>query len=95
MRKRVISFLFGNTRVYCVQGSKVNIDEGCMLSDQIEIRTTDNHSIIDKISGKRINFEEDVILHKHVWLETHVMKWVEKEIVLKENTYGTLYLHDR
>ena len=66
-------FIFGNTRIYCVQGSNVNIEEGCMLSDQIEIRTTDNHSIIDKISGKRINFEEDVILHKHVWVGTHVI----------------------
>ena len=66
-------FIFGNTRIYCVQGSNVNIEEGCMLSDQIEIRTTDNHSIIDKISGKRINLEEDVILHKHVWLGMHVI----------------------
>lgn len=43
-----------------------------MLSDHIDIRTTDNHSIIDRASGKRINYEEDVILHDKVWLCTGV-----------------------
>ena len=66
-------FIYGNTRIYCVQGSRVTIEAGCMLSDQIEIRTTDNHSIIDMSSGQRINYEEDVVLHKHVWLGMHVI----------------------
>lgn len=65
-------FVMGDTRIYCVQESKFTMEEGCMLSDHIEIRTTDNHSIIDLNSGLRINYEEDIVLHKRVWVGTGV-----------------------
>ena len=41
---------------------------GCMLSDNIEIRTTDNHAIYDIESGERINPEQDINIGEHVWI---------------------------
>jgi acetyltransferase-like isoleucine patch superfamily enzyme len=66
------SFVLGDTRIYVVDGSALEVGKGCMFSDRIEIRTTDNHSIIETKSGKRINPEENIILHDHVWIGTGV-----------------------
>lgn len=65
-------FIMGDTRIYVVDGAEVYMGDGCMFSDHIEIRTTDNHSIMDRTTGKRINYEEDVILHDKVWIGTGV-----------------------
>lgn len=72
-------FILDDTRIYVVDGSCVAIGDCCMLSDHIEIRTTDNHAIYDKVSGKRINFEQNVMLGDHTWLGTRVtlLKGVE------------------
>lgn len=66
------AFVMGDTRIYVVDGSTFKMGKGCMLSDHIEIRTTDNHSIIDKETGQRINYEEDIVLHDRVWIGTGV-----------------------
>lgn len=66
------AFILNTTRIYVVDGSKYEMGKGCMFSDNIEIRTTDNHSIIDMKTGERINYEKDVILHDKVWLGTGV-----------------------
>ena len=66
------AFVLDDTRIYVVDGSSFKMGDNCMFSDHIDIRTTDNHSIIDRASGKRINYEEDVILHDKVWLCTGV-----------------------
>lgn len=73
------TFIKGSTRIYVVDGSTFKMGNECMLSDQIEIRTTDNHSILDKITGQRINFEEDIVVHDKVWIGTGVtiLKGVE------------------
>ena len=47
--------------------SRIVIDEGCLLSNSIEISTTDWHSVIDE-QGKRINHEKDVYIGKLVGL---------------------------
>lgn len=66
------AFIMGDTRIYVVDGTTFSMGDNCMFSDHIEIRTTDNHSIIDRMTGKRINYEEDVILHNKVWIGTGV-----------------------
>lgn len=57
---------------------KIEIGEDCMLSNNIIIRTSDSHPIIDKNSGQRINFPKSVIIGKHVWIapSTTIMKGV-------------------
>lgn len=61
-------FVCGNTRLYVVDGSSLRIGDQCMLSDNIEIRTTDNHGIYDLSSGERINEEKDINIGNHVWI---------------------------
>lgn len=49
------------------EGSNITINEDCMFSNGIQIRSTDSHSIID-LTGKRINYAEDIIIGEHCWL---------------------------
>lgn len=49
------------------EGSCIVIDEDCMFSNGIQVRSTDSHSIID-MNGKRINYAEDIYIGKHSWV---------------------------
>lgn len=53
-------------------GKKIEIGKDCMFSSDIEIRTGDSHSIINNITGQRINIEKDVIIGNHVWIGSNV-----------------------
>jgi acetyltransferase-like isoleucine patch superfamily enzyme len=44
------------------------VGKDCMLSDGIELRTGDSHSIFDIKTGCRINYAADIILEDHVWI---------------------------
>ena len=65
-------FILDDTRFYVVDGSRLTIGDSCMFSDRIDIRTTDNHSIIDCTTLERINYEKDVIIGNNVWVGTRV-----------------------
>jgi acetyltransferase-like isoleucine patch superfamily enzyme len=62
-------------------GSKVVIGEECMLADDIDIRAGDSHSVVDAATGDRINFAEDIIIGRHVWIAAHT-------VILKGVTIG-------
>ena len=51
--------------------SKLEIHKDCMLAKHVEIRTGDSHSIIDLVTGERINKAADVTLETHVWVGAH------------------------
>lgn len=61
-------FIMGSTQIYVVDGSAFSAGNGCMFSDSIDIRTTDNHCILDKTTHERINPEENVIIGNKVWI---------------------------
>ena len=65
-------FVLDDTRMIAVDGSTLYIGNECMFSDRIDIRTTDNHAIIDMDTSKRINFEEDITIGDKVWIGTRV-----------------------
>lgn len=65
-------FILDKTKLIAVDGSTIRIGNGCMFSDNIDIRTTDNHAIIDRKTGKRINYEEDIEFGNNVWIGTRV-----------------------
>lgn len=54
-----------------LEGRKITVGNDCMLSQDIEIRTGDSHSIVD-LSGKRINQGKDIEIGEHVWIGTRV-----------------------
>jgi acetyltransferase-like isoleucine patch superfamily enzyme len=65
-------------------GSRVDIGEGCMLANDIDIRTGDSHSILDAASGKRINFAQDVSIGNSVWIAAHAI--ILKGVTIGENS---------
>lgn len=54
--------------ILCQEGCNVRIGRHCMLSREIEVRTTDAHSVIDIETGGRLNTPGDVIIGDHVWV---------------------------
>ena len=64
--------------------SVIEIYNDCMLSNQIEIRTGDSHSIIDMQTGKRINHAANVTLQEHVWVGAHAK--ILKGVTIGNNT---------
>ena len=64
--------------------SKIEILKDCMLSDFVEIRTGDSHSIIDNITGKRINNAKSVLIEEHVWIGAHAK--ILKGVTVKKNS---------
>jgi acetyltransferase-like isoleucine patch superfamily enzyme len=65
-------------------GSKVTIGKDCMFANDIDIRTGDSHSIIDPVSGKRLNHAADVVIGNHVWIAPHVV--ILKGVSIGENS---------
>ncbi|MFJ4387724.1 acyltransferase [Pseudomonas sp. NPDC089408] len=49
------------------EGASIKVGRGCLCSN-VEIRTSDMHSIVDLISGERINPAKSTIIEDHVWL---------------------------
>lgn len=54
------------------EGTKVQIDEDCMFSNDIQIRSSDSHSIVD-LEGKRLNPAKNIKIGKHCWLGMRCM----------------------
>lgn len=54
------------------------VDDDCLFSYSVEIRTSDSHSIIDNITKQRINKPQSVSIGKHVWVGayTSILKGV-------------------
>lgn len=53
---------------FYISQATLQLGENCLLSTGIRIRTHDAHHIFDKITCKRINFAQDVVVGNKVWL---------------------------
>lgn len=49
------------------EGSKIIIDEDCMIAHSVQMRSTDSHSIVD-LQGNRINPAKDIHIGSHCWI---------------------------
>ncbi len=58
---------FQSVYLLCQEGCNVTIGRWCMFSRDIEIRTTDAHSVVDASTGRRINEPASVTIGDHVW----------------------------
>lgn len=54
--------------ILCQESCDVHIGRWCMFSREIEIRTTDAHSVIERDSGKRVNSPGSISIGDHVWV---------------------------
>lgn len=52
----------------CTEGASIRVGVDCMLSYDIEFRTSDAHSILDAATGARVNPAQDITLGDHVWV---------------------------
>jgi len=68
--------------------SKIIIGKNCLFAYEIDIRTGDSHSIIDKSSNKRINYAKDITIGDHVWLAAHC-KILKGASIAKNCVIGT------
>lgn len=51
--------------------SRLIIGNDCMFSYDIDIRTGDSHSIINRKTGKRINYAKNIKFGDHIWVASH------------------------
>lgn len=75
---------FQSVYLLCQEGCDVTIGRWCMFSRDIEIRTTDAHSVIDTNTGCRINNPASVTIGDHVWVS--VGAFISKGAVLASDT---------
>ena len=59
-------------RLHMHESSQVVIGRDCMFSGGIFMDPSDNHSIIDVASGKRINPSKPITIGDHVWVGQQV-----------------------
>lgn len=61
-----------------VEGKKIILGKDCMLSNDVQLRTTDSHAIFDS-NGQRTNPEADIIIGNHVWIgfQSLILKGVD------------------
>lgn len=71
-RTTINSTLERRVSIGAMEGCIVEIGEGCLLSDNIYIHTTDYHPIYDE-NGQRSNPPADIIIGKHVWIGKDAM----------------------
>jgi acetyltransferase-like isoleucine patch superfamily enzyme len=59
-----------------------------MIDYEIEFRTGDGHSVIDKTTGKRLNEAKDITIKDKVWIAAYckIMKGVT---ISEESVIGT------
>ncbi len=75
---------FQNVKMFCKgKGNGVYIGRDCMFSSDIEIRTSDAHSIISLNENRKTNHEKGIYIGDHVWLAKGC--FVQKGSVIPED----------
>lgn len=77
-------FTIESGHIASMEGCKIEIGDDCMLSNNIEIRNGDSHSIISLESQKRINQSCNIKIGNHVWLTAGVT--ILKGVEIADNT---------
>ncbi|MDB5621956.1 MAG: hypothetical protein JWR39_519 [Devosia sp.] len=57
-----------NSYLLVQEGADLTIGADCLFSREVEIRTSDAHSLVDAATGKRINKSAPVVIGDHVWV---------------------------
>lgn len=74
---------FKNVYLLCQEGSNIIIGKHCMFSRDIEVRTTDAHSVVDINTGYRLNTPSSITIGNHVWVGLRVL--INKGTVINDD----------
>jgi acetyltransferase-like isoleucine patch superfamily enzyme len=58
----------GAVRLMCHEPSSLLIGTDCLFAGDVEVTTSDMHSLIDAESGTRLNPARDIVIEDHVWI---------------------------
>jgi len=59
---------FAKATLHCLENCDLLIGKDCMFSSNIEVRTSDGHSLVDATSGTRLNPAQTITIGDHVWI---------------------------
>lgn len=68
-----------NTEFATLEGTCISVGKDCMFSHDIQVRTSDSHSILDQY-GKRTNPAKNIHIGNHVWIGLEVILLKGSEI---------------
>lgn len=74
----------GATQLAVIEGTRIEVGQGCLFSQNITIRTGDSHSILSLESNKRINPSKNVIIKDYCWIGYSVM--ILKGTIINEHS---------
>jgi acetyltransferase-like isoleucine patch superfamily enzyme len=63
----------GLVRLMCHEPTSLTIGSGCLFAGEVEVSTSDMHSLIDAKTGARINPAHDITIEEHVWIGQRAM----------------------
>ena len=64
--------LTGKIHMACLEKTNITIGDRCMFSNEIVMRTSDSHSILNKF-GTRTNLAKNITIGNHVWVGQQVI----------------------
>lgn len=64
---------FGNVGLNAQENTSIEIGDDALFSYQVEIRTTDSHSVLDLHTGERVNNAKSIKIGNHVWIGMQVI----------------------
>lgn len=70
-------------RFLCEEGCSIEVGDDCLFSYDINIRTTDAHSIVDTVTNERTNPAASIKIGNHVWIAQDVI--VSKGVKIANN----------
>ena len=62
------TLLCGKIELAAIEGTSIEIGKECLFSSNIDIRTGDSHSLLQKGTGTRINPSKSIRIGDHVWV---------------------------
>lgn len=70
--------MLGFTHVACIEGKSIKFGDGCIFSTDVIFRVGDSHSILDSVTGERINPSKSINIGDRVWFghNTKILKGV-------------------
>ncbi|AIR91642.1 hypothetical protein LK03_21345 [Pseudomonas cremoricolorata] len=73
-----------SAQILADHSTQVQIGEDCMISYNVQMRTTDAHGIYSLTSGERLNPAGDIKIGEHVWLGQGAL--ISKGSVISRNS---------